>query len=250
MQNRKKKHTKKSPKEPEYWIFGKHACIHALQNPKRKCNKIYVTKNTLNNLAQQFPDINYTIIDPKELEPLLPNGAIHQGIAIEVSPLPETALEDIIQKNTAQTLIILDQVTDPHNIGAILRSAAAFNTTAVVTTTHNAPNETGVLAKSASGALEEIPLIKVTNLASSIDYLKKHDFWCWGFDGTATATLTSQTIPERIALILGAEGKGLRKLTREKCDLLVKIPIGNKVESLNVSNAAAIALYTTALNRK
>ncbi|MEO3430543.1 RNA methyltransferase [Pelagibius sp. CAU 1746] len=191
----------------------------------------------------------------REIDDLLPEGAVHQGLALRTAPLDQPALEDVLApgfppgaENGAnppprRVIVLLDQVTDPHNVGAVLRSAAAFGALAVVSLDKGAPEESGTLAKSASGALEAVPYISVVNLARSLDLLKAAGFWCLGLAGEAGQTLAESRPGEAIALVLGAEGPGLRRLTRERCDLLVKLPTRPPIDSLNVSNAAAVALY-------
>jgi 23S rRNA (guanosine2251-2'-O)-methyltransferase len=187
------------------------------------------------------------VLDRRALELLLPQGAVHQGMALAAEPLPARDIDDVLDGiSTAsgpQIIVLLDQVSDPHNIGAILRSAAAFAARAVVMPEHGAPPVTGVLAKAASGALEAVPLLRVTNLARTLDRLKEAGFWCLGLEQGADKTLAEIDAGNRVALVLGAEGGGLRRLTRERCDLLARLPTRGEPASLNVSNAAAIALY-------
>jgi 23S rRNA (guanosine2251-2'-O)-methyltransferase len=182
-----------------------------------------------------------------DLARLLPEGAVHQGVALAAEPLAEPALEDICEAKPAdgkrRVILLLDQVSDPRNVGAILRSAAAFDALGLVTTERHAAPVTGVLAKAASGALETVPLVTVTNLARALDDLADFGFWRVGLDGHGTTDLSDAVPGQDIALVLGAEGAGLRRLTREKCDLIARLPISDKVESLNVSAAAAVALY-------
>jgi len=173
---------------------------------------------------------------------MAPENAVHQGILAKAAPLPATDLEDL---KDCQLILVLDQVTDPHNVGAILRSAAAFNAEAVIITARNSPEATGVLAKTASGGLEHVPLVEAVNLARALDTLGKQGFTCIGFDSEAEFALEKAPISAPIALVMGAEGKGLRRLTREKCDLLVRLDMPGPIKSLNVSNAAALALYAT-----
>jgi 23S rRNA (guanosine2251-2'-O)-methyltransferase len=183
------------------------------------------------------------------IERLLPTGAVHQGIALLADSLPAVAIEDIVERAGAMAeaaLVILDQATDPHNVGAVLRSAAAFGASAVIVPDRRAPDITGVLAKAASGALETVPLVRVTNLARAMGLLKESGFWCVGLDPEAERTLAEARLSGKIVLVLGAEGEGMRRLTRETCDLLVRIPMAAGIGSLNVSNAAAIALYEIA----
>jgi 23S rRNA (guanosine2251-2'-O)-methyltransferase len=188
-------------------------------------------------------------LERRVLEHLLPPGAVHQGLALEADPLPEADIEDVLEAlppesaDGPQIIVLLDQVTDPHNVGAILRSASAFGVRGVVLPEHGAPPVTGVLAKAASGALEQVPLLRVTNLARCLDRLKEAGFWCVGLDEAGTDRLDQIDLPRRIALVLGAEGSGLRRLTRERCDYLARLPTRGALASLNVSNAAAVALY-------
>ena len=186
-------------------------------------------------------------VERRALELLLPEGAVHQGLALETKPLAAPALEDVLgalpRAPAPHILLLLDQVTDPHNVGAIMRSAAAFAALAVIVPEHGAPPVTGALAKAASGALEIVPLIRVTNLARTIERLKSDGFWCIGLDSAAPYSLTDIELPARIALALGAEGAGLRRLVREQCDYLARLPVRGALHSLNVSNAAAVALY-------
>jgi 23S rRNA (guanosine2251-2'-O)-methyltransferase len=180
------------------------------------------------------------------LESWLPRGAVHQGLAAKVHPLPDRGIEDVIAEAEGQEqarVMILDQVTDPQNVGAILRSAAAFGALAVILTERHAAPESGALAKAASGALEHVPLIRVANLARALELLKKGGFWIAGLAAEGSQTLADAKLTGKVGLALGAEGPGLRRLTREHCDLLVRLPTGGAIDHLNVSNAAAVALY-------
>ena len=221
-------------------LFGRHACIAALNNPKRKCTRIFVTDRTAKDLPRTHNHPTPKIVNIREFDNIVPKDAVHQGIAIETEPLPEVNLKSLYNENI---IVILDQVTDPHNVGAILRSCAAFGAGGIIVPKDNAPFESGTMAKSASGALEIVPICKVTNLARAMDDLKKEGFWIAGLDGKADADLRSANLSGKVAIVMGAEGKGLRPLTQKHCDLLVKLPISSKMESLNVSNAAAICLY-------
>jgi 23S rRNA (guanosine2251-2'-O)-methyltransferase len=225
------------------WLYGRHACVSALENPDRQVYHVWVTRNNLPWVQPYLQGIAHSICEPKDLAKQLPEGAVHQGIALEVAPLPAVALEDIMEE--AVLLVVLDQVTDPHNVGAILRSAAAFGADAVVVHDRHAPKESSIIAKSASGALDIVPLISVTNIVYSLQTLKEEGFWIVGMAGDAPHTLAQlgEDAPQKIALVLGAEGEGLRRLTLENCDYLVRLPMDSRMESLNVSNAAAIALY-------
>jgi 23S rRNA (guanosine2251-2'-O)-methyltransferase len=226
-----------------YFLYGRHPAEAAIANPHRRIKGLWLTKP--DSLTGLPAGIAVHQVSPDELGALLPEGAVHQGIALEVFPLEACTLDDLVRKG--RPIIILDQVTDPHNVGAILRSAAAFDAGGIIVTKHHSPDETGVLAKSASGALEIVPIVAVPNLSNILEYLKKNGYWCAGLDGGATQTLAEAKLTAKTALVMGAEGAGLRRLTAENCDLLVKLPMPGKMESLNVSNAAAIALYE--LNR-
>ena len=226
-------------------LYGKHASIAALANPMRKIKRVLVTKNTHAELGDKaFVGIkNLQIVDGKKLDDLLPREAVHQGIALDCEPILQPDLQEFLAGKPDKSILILDQVSDPHNVGAILRSAAAFDAGAVVVTDRNAPQESGVMAKTASGALELMPLITVGNLSQAIEHLKKAGYWIYGLDGEAKQTIAEAKLTGKIALVLGAEGRGLRRLTAERCDGLIRLPISPKMESLNVSNAAAVALY-------
>ncbi len=234
-------------------LYGLHAVAAALKNPRRKITQLWLTEagqkalTALPGTAEAIARVPTTMLTGGDLARLLPEGAVHQGVAFAAEPLPEPALEEICEAKPAdgkrRVIIVLDQVSDPRNVGAILRSAAAFNALGLVTTERHAAPVTGVLAKAASGALETVPLVTVTNLARALDDLADFAFWRVGLDGQGTTDLADAVPGQDIALVLGAEGAGLRRLTREKCDLIARLPISDKVESLNVSAAAAVALY-------
>ena len=225
-------------------LFGTHAVLAALANPMRKIKRVLVTKNAQKELEKALAGIkNISLVDGHKLESLVPPGSVHQGIAIECEPLEQPSLADWLDEKIDKPILLLDQVTDPHNVGAILRSAAAFDVGAVIATDRNAPGESGVMAKAASGALEVVPLITVTNLVQAIETIKKAGYWIAGLDGAAKQTIAEAKLDKTTALVLGAEGSGLRRLTTEHCDFLVKLPMSGRIESLNVSNAAAVALY-------
>lgn len=203
-----------------------------------------VTKNTQAELGTALSKIkNITLSEGAKLEGLLPAGSVHQGIVIECDPLTQPSLQEWLALGTGAPVILLDQVSDPHNVGAILRSAAAFDIGAVIATDRHAPSESGVMAKSASGGLEAVPLITVTNLSQSMELLKQAGYWICGMDGEARQTIDQAKLDRKTAIVMGAEGTGLRRLTSERCDFLVKLPMSPRMESLNVSNAAAIAMY-------
>ena len=222
----------------------------------RKIKRVLVTKNTQAECARELAKHkNIAVVDGPKIDALLPKDAVHQGIAVECEPLSQPSLQEWLasphltsprlrgEEGGGRPLLLLDQVSDPHNVGAILRTAAAFGVGAVVTLERNAAQESGTLAKSASGALEIVPLISVGNLAQAIEILKKAGYWIYGLDGEAKETIGQMKFDAKTALILGAEGRGLRRLTAECCDFLVKIPMSGQMESLNVSNAAAVAMY-------
>jgi len=236
-----------------YWLFGQHAVIEAIGNPERKVQRLVRVGGESDDLpetaASGRPLPLWEPIDRHALEQLLPEGAVHQGIAARVSPLPDVDLLDICEEATsreAATVVILDQVTDPHNVGAILRSAAAFGALAVILTERHAAPESGTLAKSASGALEHLPLVRVGNLVQAMEQLKEAGFWLAGLAAEGQTTLAGAKLSGKVGLVMGAEGPGLRRLTREHCDLLVRLPTGGPIAHLNVSNAAAVALYELA----
>ncbi|AIL65572.1 Putative TrmH family tRNA/rRNA methyltransferase [Rickettsiales bacterium Ac37b] len=238
------------------WLYGKHAVFAALKNPNRKCYTLLITKHIypeiFNSAIPNNKKIKIITTDVNTIASKLPNAAVHQNMALEVATLPEISLEYLINnfKDNRNSIIILDQITDTHNIGAILRSAAAFNCLCVILPRNHAPNETNTMAKSASGALESVPLVRVTNLAHTINYLKSVGYWCIGLDASSTTYLEHNKLPDKTVFIMGNEETGLRRLTKENCDFLMKIPMSDKIESLNVSNAAAITLYTFFLSTK
>jgi 23S rRNA (guanosine2251-2'-O)-methyltransferase len=215
----------------------------ALGNPERKLLRL---AHVADSEVPAVEGHEWERVQRDVLESWLPAGAVHQGLAAKVHPLPDHGIEDVIAETEGLEhahLIILDQVTDPQNVGAILRSAAAFGALAVVLTERHAAPESGAFAKAASGALEHVPLIRVANLARALELLKKGGFWIAGLAAEAPQTLAQAKLTGKIGLALGAEGPGLRRLTREHCDLLVRLPTGGPIDHLNVSNAAAVALY-------
>lgn len=226
------------------WIYGLHAVAAALENPGRKIHRLIATAEAAEKLLRTCPQSHPEKVARQEIDAALPAGAVHQGAALLADALEQPALEEVIAgAGDSAVIMLLDQVTDPHNLGAVLRSAAAFGALAVVQTERGAPGATGIVAKSASGALEAVPLVTVTNLARALGALQRAGFWLIGLDGEAERTLAGIAPSGRTALVLGAEGKGLRRLTREHCDLLARLPTRPPVASLNVSNAAAVALY-------
>ncbi len=239
---------------PTQWIYGRHAVAAALANPMRRVRRVIALPESAETIGVLLQKRRATaqpappeILDRRRLEALLPAGAVHQGLAIETDSLATLDLEDLLgaipETGAPHILILLDQVTDPHNVGAILRSAAAFGALAVIVPEHGAPPVTGALAKAASGGLETVPLLRVTNLARCLERLKEAGFWSVGLDSEAPQSLSALDLPPRVALVLGAEGAGLRRLVREHCDYLAHLQTRGTLASLNVSNAAAVALY-------
>jgi 23S rRNA (guanosine2251-2'-O)-methyltransferase len=246
MSRRKKSHQSHgSPNRPRFW--GKHAVAAALDNPNRKVLRAWATREAA--AFMQFPkDVQVTLAEGPDLGRLVPHDAPHQGVVIEVEPLEEAWLDDVLaDAGERAILLVLDQVTDPHNVGAILRSAAAFGAIAIVTQDRHSPPESGVIAKASSGALERVPWVRVVNLARALEEIGEAGFWRIGLAGDAQMDLKDALGPPRIALVLGAEGAGMRPNTREHCDAIARLPISDAVESLNVSNAAAVALYAAAV---
>lgn len=233
----------------QHWLYGLHPCYSALCNEKRRIHSILITETIAEKLRHDGIKLPVTpkIVSTAELSKILPQQALHQGIALSVEPLLEANWENIL---AAKRLLILDQISDPHNVGAILRSAAAFGVEGLITTERNSASESSTMAKAACGALDIVSIATITNLSQTLDELKDHGFWCIGLDGEAKNPLHKFDPPEKIAIVLGAEGKGLRRLTKERCDILLSIPMPGNMESLNVSNAAAITLYQLSLQKK
>jgi len=193
------------------------------------------------------------VLDRGDFTALLPEGAVHQGLALAVEPLAAPDLKDVLRRAATlsgrSVVVVLDQVSDPHNVGAVLRSASAFGALAVVLPMHGSPPVTGALAKAASGALESVPLVRIVNLAHALDRLKAAAFWICGLDETASQTLAALDLGERVALVFGSEGGGIRRLVRERCDYLARLPTRTQQSTINVSNAAAVALYELVRDR-
>ena len=233
-----------------FWVFGLHAVRDALQNPARRKLRLIVTKNAADRLGDALAAAGVTpeMADPRKFPAPLDPGSVHQGAALEVRPIDWGSLQDVIPAEGPARVLLLDRVTDPHNIGAILRSAEVFGASAVIAPQRHSAPETGALAKTASGALERQPYLRVKNLSMTMEELKTMGFQLIGLDGEAKETLETSlaTAGDRVALVLGAEGPGLREKTRATCDRLARIPFSGDFGSLNVSNAAAIALYAAA----
>lgn len=228
-------------------LWGRHPVEAALKNPARNHRKLWATREGVESLDGELPqDFPVEYADVTDLARLVAKDAPHQGLVLECEPLEDIFLDQVVSEDASRPLVILDQVTDPHNVGAILRSAAAFGAAAIVTQDRHAPPESGVLAKSASGALESVPWVRVVNLARALDEIADAGYWRIGLTGAADTSLAEALPTGPVALVLGAEGEGMRQNIEAHCDALAKLPITNTIESLNVSNAAAIALYAAA----
>ena len=225
-------------------FYGRHAVYAALDNPERKLIKLWATREELGKIV--VPEgLSVQFAEVADLARYVPKDAPHQGLVLEVGALEDVWLTDALAIDVDDTrpLLVLDQITDPHNVGAIFRTAAAFDAVAVITQDRHAPPESGALAKAASGALEITPWVRVVNLARALEEIGEAGYWRIGLSGQAAVTLDDALTPGRNALVLGAEGDGMRRNIEEHCDALAKLPISERMESLNVSNAAAVALY-------
>jgi 23S rRNA (guanosine2251-2'-O)-methyltransferase len=223
----------------------------ALANPERKPAKLWATHEAASALGLAPSALPLAFAEVADLARLVPADAPHQGLVLDTDPLPDRWLDELFEAGEAdggarRPIVVLDQVTDPHNVGAILRSAAAFDAAGIVTQDRHAPPESGALARAASGALEVVPWVRVVNLSRALEEMAAAGYWRVGLAGQATATIGEALAPGRLALVLGAEGEGLRQNVAGHCDMLARLPISARAESLNVSNAAAIALYAAA----
>ena len=228
-------------------LWGHHAVEAALKNPDRRHHKLWATREAIADLDGELPqDFPVEYADVRDLDRLVTRDAPHQGLVLDCAALDDIFLSDVMDGDAASPLVILDQVTDPHNVGAIMRSAAALGAAAIVTQDRHAPPEGGVIGKSASGALEVLPWIRVVNLARAMEEMAEAGYWRIGLTGASETTLAEALPAGPVALVLGAEGPGMRQNIAAHCDALAKLPISDAVESLNVSNAAAIALYAVA----
>ena len=240
----------------ERWIYGRHAVAAARANPDRRWHRLVAlagheqegrTLVAAAKAARRGDGQPIRVLGREDFTALLSEDAVHQGLAVAVEPLAEPDLEDVLRRTATSSgrsvVVLLDQVSDPHNVGAVLRSASSFGALAVVLPMHGAPPVAGALAKAASGALESVPLVRVVNLARTLDRLKDAAFWICGLDETASQTLAALDLGERVALVLGSEGGGMRRLVRERCDHLARLPTRAEQPTINVSNAAAVALY-------
>lgn len=227
-------------------IYGRHAVLSALSNPKRKIQKLLITAENRTEIEKLSSSVPFSIVDKKDFNKILPEDAVHQGFALYCNRLENYDIADLIEMAEDKKrccILILDQVTDPQNIGAIIRSCAAFDTLGLVVQDKNSPLESGAMDKAAAGTIEFVPIARVTNLSRAIETLKENGFWVMGMDGYADTTIDKINKDGKIAIVMGSEGKGMRRLVQENCDSSVKLPISSNVESLNVSTAAAITLY-------
>jgi 23S rRNA (guanosine2251-2'-O)-methyltransferase len=239
---RARRDTLKPASEDTVVLYGMHTVTAALQNPNREIRKLLATEHAARRLTDDGVPLRVEpeIVRPHAIAERLSPDAVHQGLYLEAGPLPAPPIEEIEPKGV---VLVLDQITDPHNVGAIFRSAAAFAASAIVTTARHSPEATGVLAKSASGALDLVPLITVQNLARGLAALKERGFFVVGLDSSGDGDLAEIPLKAPLALVLGAEGKGLRQLTRDLCDHVARLDLPGAIKSLNVSNAAALSLY-------
>jgi len=228
-------------------LWGRHAVEAALLNPDRTHRKLWATREGVAALDGELPaDFTVEWAQPADLGRLVAKDAPHQGLVLECDALENAFLDEVLDGDPARPLVVLDQVTDPHNVGAILRSAAAFNACAILTQDRHAPPESGTVAKSASGALEMVPWVRVVNLSRALEEVAEAGYWRIGLTGGAETTLSDALPAGPVALVLGAEGEGMRHNIQQHCDALARLPISAAMESLNVSNAAAVALYAVA----
>lgn len=252
----------RNPPGGALWIYGRHAVTAALANPDRRWRRLAVLAGHEREAAALVAGARAArygggdavrVLDHNGFAAILPGGAVHQGLALEVEPLAEHDLENVVryaeEVDGRSIIIVLDRLSDPQNVGAVLRSAAAFGALAVVVPGHGASPMTGALAKAASGAVESVPLVRVANLARALDRLKEAGFWICGLEETAPQPLARLDLGDRIAIVLGSEGSGMRRLVRAHCDYLARLPTRPAQPSLNVSNAAAVALYELSRDR-
>jgi 23S rRNA (guanosine2251-2'-O)-methyltransferase len=228
------------------WLYGLHAVRAALANPARKARRAVLTARAAEEIGPQLLGrVRQEVVDGDAVSRLLPAGAVHQGVALQCEPLSNKGLDDVLDAPSEgrRIVVILDQISDPQNTGAILRTAAAFGATAVVVQDRHSPPESGTLAKAASGALDSVPYVHVVNIARALDQLGERGFWRIALAGDGDAALKDALPAGDVALVLGSEGAGIRRLVRERCDASAFVPIDREMDSLNVSNAAAVALY-------
>ena len=247
----RKGHRPSSAPQGRIRLWGRHAVTAALANPERSPRKLWATREAAGALGGVPATLPVAYADVADLGRLVPVEAPHQGLVLDTDPLPDRWLDELFEGGDPvrerRPILVLDQVTDPHNVGAVLRSGVAFDAAGIVTQDRHAPPESGALARAASGALEMLPWVRVVNLARALEEIAEAGFWRVGLTGHAPRTLAETIGTQRVALVLGAEGEGMRQNTEAHCDELAKLPISAKVESLNVSNAAAVALYAVAV---
>jgi 23S rRNA (guanosine2251-2'-O)-methyltransferase len=232
--------------ESGLWLYGLHAVRSALSNPKRFVRRAILTERAAEEIGPKLLSrLKHEITDMHSVSRMLPDGAVHQGIAILCEPLPRVELDAVLEGSPEgrRIVLVLDQITDPHNAGAILRTAAAFGVNAIVVQDRHSPPESGVLAKAASGALDLVPIVHVVNIARALEELGRRQFWRIALTGDGDGSLKDVAHTGETVLVLGSEGAGIRKLVRERCDVSAYLPIEPAIDSLNVSNAAAVALY-------
>jgi len=242
--------------EQELWLCGKHPIFNILQKKRRKVFEILATKNSILELEKFLTEnslLNFKplikVVENDKIEALIGKNQIHQGIAARCSRLPTKTQNDLLEElyklegKPLPTLLLLDQISDPHNVGAIIRSAAGFGVTKIIFCEHNSPKESATIVKSSAGTVDLIDWIVVTNFSNLMEKLKKIGYWCIGLAGEARTSITAIKDYKNIALVIGSEGNGMRDLVKKNCDLLAKIEINGEVESLNASVAAAITLY-------
>ncbi|MEL7029002.1 MAG: RNA methyltransferase [Pseudomonadota bacterium] len=227
------------------WLYGRHAVAAALRNPDRDIARLLLTKNAAARLSEDgLRDLTFETVSPAELGALLPNGAVHQGAGLLAPPPPASALEDVCAPaDASRPVLVIDQVEDPQNLGALFRVAAAFEVRAVILQDRRTPPLAGSLAKAAAGGVDLVPHCRVVNISQAVNALQELGYHVIGLTGDAEADIAKPPQPAPLALALGSESAGLRRLVRERCDTLARIPISNRMESLNVSNAAAIAFF-------
>jgi 23S rRNA (guanosine2251-2'-O)-methyltransferase len=243
----------RSQKSDDVILYGRHAVTAALKNPNRKIKTLVCTPETVEQWRPLAGTTPIRTAEKKEIDRLAGTDAVHQGIAAVAKPLENLPLDELCLQTLTKdkaVVLILDQVTDPQNIGAIIRSAAAFGASAVIVQDKNSPAESGSMAKAAAGTMELVPTVRVANLSRAIEVLKKNGFWVVGMDGYAQKTIDQLDKGGKTAVVMGSEGSGMRRLVEENCDMTVRLPIAPEVESLNVSTAAAIVLYELAACRK
>lgn len=226
------------------YLFGTHTCIKALENPARVVERVFIVHKEILSKLPPIDHLKVEVISKSNLEKMLPLQAVHQGIALKVQPLKPFSISFLEQLNQPnQCVVLLDQVSDPYNVGAIMRSAAAFGAQAIILTARHSAQESAIIAKAASGALDVIPMCVINNVAQALDELKQIGFWSVGFSEHAPCSINQIDLTGKMVLVMGAEGEGLRRLTQKKCDFLAKLPTEDNFSTLNVSVAAAIALY-------